>query len=110
MGSLDDVGWNLVEETTVLSQGSTDTVSDLADALHETTASDSEPGPGHHMPAFQISDQSEWARIVQEATKGMHDVSVPSVQLRTILLLSGCTGCFAEGAAMKDCFGLGKKG
>lgn len=107
MGSLDEVGWNLVEETAVLSQKSTDTVSDIADALHETTASDSEPGPGP-LTAFQVSEQSEWARIVQEATKGMH--GVPSVQLRTILLLSGCTGCFAEGAAMKDCFALGKEG
>ena len=90
------VGWAGVCDHTVLSQQSIDSISDHADALRDTTASEPE---SQDAVRFQ-DEQAWWAKAVQAALRG-NRVRAPT-QLRTLVLVSGCTGCFAEGRALKD--------
>ena len=92
----DTVGWAGVCDHTVLSQQSIDSISDQADALHDTTASEPESQLDGR---FQV-EQAWWAKAVQAALRDKC-VRAPA-QLRTLVLVSGCTGCFAEGKALKD--------
>ena len=94
------VGWASVGSDTVLSQRSVDSISDHANALHDTTASESEH---EYQDTFcREGNQAWWAKAVQEATKEMEGSKRVPTQLRTLLMVSGCTGCFTEGMALKD--------
>ena len=100
--ALDDVGWAFVEGELVSSQRSLDSVSDVADALQESTESEPEVATVHSRLGSSPGNESWWVRALKAATVGMH----PKCQTRTLLLLSGCTGCFTEGAALQDCVGM----
>ena len=97
------VGWASVEQELIMSQQSSDSTVDHADALHETTASEDGDGMSFCLGLLRPpAGQAWWAKRLQDATQHLHDRGRPDAQMRSILLLSACSGSCAEAAVLKD--------